>query len=178
MTSIYWIYTYSISYCSSRYMLLLITFAHFVFSLLPKSSDMHSYFMHKITTKTWYHYFFSTPHPTTIIPSSDLRRHPRSILRPSRTLQSRRWMPWQKLPLPRRLCRSWVLQCRNIFTIIGTKSPISRSDYIDSRQSWKSTDYTSLWILRWMLEKVWECQCMEVLHGNFRLFVTKCHYWR
>ena len=31
------------------------------FSLLPKSSDMHSYFMHKITTKTWYHYFFSTP---------------------------------------------------------------------------------------------------------------------
>ena len=67
-----------------------------------------------------------TPHTQT-----DLRRHPRSILRPSRTLQSRRRVSWQKLPLPWRLCRSWLLQCRNILTPTSTQSTISRSYHIN-----------------------------------------------
>jgi hypothetical protein len=62
----------------------------------------------------------------------DLRRHPRPILRPSRTLQSRGGMSRQKLPLFRRLCRSWLLQCRNLFTAIGPKSPLSGPYHFDS----------------------------------------------
>lgn len=46
---------------------------------------------------------------------------------------------------------------------------IQGSDHNSAWKPWKSTNYTSLWLLWRMPSKVWKCQCLEIFYWPFRL---------
>ncbi len=79
---------------------------------------------------------------------TDMRRHPRPILRPRRTLQSRRRMPRQKLPIPRRLCRPRLLLRRNLPPPPRPQSTLPRPHNPHPRQPRITPNHPSLRLLR------------------------------
>lgn len=110
---------------------------------------------------------FCTPHLFSNIP--DLRRHPRSILRPDGAIQSGRSGAEHQLLVSRRLCRSRLLLGRDVPAAARPQSPLPRQNDADTRKSRESTDHTSVRILRRMPAKVRQCVRLETLYRGVRL---------
>mmetsp|Transcript_820 Transcript_820/g.1788 ORF Transcript_820/g.1788 Transcript_820/m.1788 type:complete len:213 (+) Transcript_820:1114-1752(+) len=78
-------------------------------------------------------------------------------------------MSRQKLPLPRRLRRPWLLQCRNFPSPPRVEGTISRPHHPHPWQPREPTDHPGLRLLRRVPPQVWQRQRLEVLHRNLRL---------
>ena len=88
--------------------------------------------------------------PTSQSPSHSMRRHPRSILRPPRTIQNRRRITRHKLPLHGRLRRQRLLLHRKRLNPPLPKSPLPKQNLSLSGQPRISPNHTGLWFLRRM----------------------------
>ena len=55
---------------------------------------------------------------------------------------------------------------------------LQRKNYNIERQSWKQTDYLSLWILWWMSTKIWQCQCLEISNRSVWLSSFDSCSWK
>lgn len=60
---------------------------------------------------------------------------------------------------------------------ISHAGSIPRQNHIDQRQSWVTTNYSSIWFLWWVFKKIWNHHSMAILHRNFWLPITVCYYW-
>ena len=73
------------------------------------------------------------------------------------------------IPVSRRLCRSRVLQRRNLPPLTSSQSTVPRSHHPHPRQPRISPNHPSLRLLRRMPSQVRIRLCLEILHRSLRL---------
>ena len=94
---------------------------------------------------------------TSFYTSDSLWWHSRPILRPRKTVSYGWSCTRYQLRLFRRLCRSRILQLRNIHSSFNLKGQMAWSYYPFTRKPWVTTNYASLWVLRRMFDKIRQC---------------------
>lgn len=61
-----------------------------------------------------------------------------------------------------------------IHTCMFFAGAIPWTNHHPQRKPRKQTDHTSVWLLRWVLKKIWKCKCLEVFHRFVWLSAPDC----
>ena len=88
-----------------------------------------------------------------------------------------RWkMPWHQLPLHGWLCGPRLLLRWDSHPPCGSEGALQRQSHNSQRQPRVKANYSGVRLLWWVLKKVRECECLEVLHWPLWLSTAHCSY--